>query len=67
VRGSRAGPCSEAPEYQGDPDRLISLPNFEAMDQRLCLMSYHENLAEQDVTDIVATFKKVDHMYGTGT
>ena len=55
-----------APEYQGDPDRLMPLPNFEAMDRFLCLMSYHETLAGKDVTDIVATFEKVDHMYGTG-
>lgn len=37
------------------------------MDQRLCRMSYHENLSDQDVTDIVAAFEKVDRMYGTGT
>ena len=56
-----------APEYQGDPDRLMPLPNFEAMDRFLCLMSYHETLAGKDVTDIVATFEKVDRMSGAGT
>ena len=56
-----------APEYQGNPDRPMPLPHFEAMDRRLCRMSYHENLTAQDVTDIVAAFEKVDRAYGSGT
>ncbi len=53
-----------APQYKGDRDQALPLPNFEAMDQRLCWMSFHENLTDRDVADIVAAFEKVDLAYG---
>lgn len=52
-----------APEYKGDPDIPMPLPNFEAMDRRLSRMDFHENLTDQDIDDVVAAFSKVDAAY----
>jgi len=52
-----------APEYKGDPDMPMALPNFEAMDKRLCRMEFHENLSDQDIADIIAAVEKVDIAY----
>ncbi len=52
-----------APQYKGDPDMPMPMPNFEAMDSRLCKMDFHENLTDQDISDIVAAFEKVDAVY----
>ena len=52
-----------AADYKGDFDRPMQLPNFEAMDERLCRMDFHENLTDQVVADIVAAFEKVDCAY----
>ncbi|MAE63828.1 MAG: hypothetical protein CMJ18_06105 [Phycisphaeraceae bacterium] len=53
-----------APQFAGDPDRPMPLPNFETMDERLFRMDYHENLADADVDDIISVFEKVGRAYG---
>ena len=60
--GSSDYPWS-APEYKGDPDMPMPLPNWDVMEKRLCQMNFHENLTDQDVADIVAAFEKVDRAY----
>lgn len=62
VFGTSAYPWA-APEYKGDPDMPLPLPNFETMDRRLFRMEFHENLSDHDVDDIVAAFEKVDSAY----
>ena len=62
VFGDSGYPWS-APEYGGDPDRPMPLPNFEATDQRLFGMQVHESLSARDVADIIAAFGKVDAAY----
>ena len=52
-----------APEYKGDPEAPMPLPNAEAMDARLCRMDFHENLSDRDVSDVLAAFRKVDNAY----
>ena len=52
-----------APAYKGDPDMPMPMPNFAAMDRRLCRMDFHENLTDRDVGDIVTAFEKVDGAY----
>jgi perosamine synthetase len=52
-----------APQYQGDPDMPMPLPNFDTMNERLCKMDFHENLTDQDINDIAAAFEKVDGAY----
>jgi len=52
-----------APEYKGDPDRPMPLPNFEAMDRRLSRVEFHENLTDEDINDIVTALAKVDAAY----
>lgn len=49
-----------SPSYQGDATRQYPTPNIRATEAGMCQLGIHENLGQQEVSDIITAFKKVE-------
>ena len=52
-----------SPDYKGDPNRELPLPNLEVMDARTFRMSAHERMTDEDVRDTLTALRKVENAY----
>lgn len=52
-----------SPEYRGDRDAEVPIPNVRAADQQMFRLRIHENWTDREIQDTVAALSKVERAY----